>query len=112
MTFNINETNVRQADFIVINTIEDFEKVMPVSVELPSIDLSAYTIVLGQYTMPLPQYVFKKQAIVVGAETLTVNLLFEQIKDGAFPQVTETYYFWGLYPKLPNLPIREKVVIY
>ncbi len=92
---------------IMINSVAEFEAIdfsAGTSLELPPIDFTKYTLVIGQYATPSHGDRFEGQRIVVEPEEITMNLLFISSGDRTHDMWKKEY--WGLYPKLPDLPIR------
>ncbi len=71
------------------------------TIEYPAFDF--YTLVLGHYAASTSGNVLMGQRLFVGSEKITMYISVNETMGGitTFPAKT----FWGLYPKLPNLPI-------
>ena len=91
--FNFGE----ETECFVINDVDDFKAVAPESVTLPEIDFDKYTLIIGQVVMGSPGYRFVSQSI----HTDTLKVVYKNL-GGASPAVMTSYYFWGLYDKLPK----------
>ena len=92
-SFNFGE----ETECFVINDVDDFKAVAPESVTLPEIDFDKYTLIIGQVVMGNPGYRFVSQSI--HADTLKV--VYKNL-GGASPARMTSFYFWGLYDKLPG----------
>ena len=92
-SFNFGE----ETECFVINDVDDFKAVAPESVTLPEIDFYKYTLIIGQVVMGNPGYRFVSQSI--HADTLKV--VYKNL-GGASPAMMTSFYFWGLYDKLPE----------
>ncbi len=92
---------------IMINSVAEFQAIdfsAGTSLELPSIDFNKYTLVIGQFVTSSYGSRFEGQRIVVEPEEITMNLLFRKSEIRSSDIRVEG--FWGLYPKIPDLPIR------
>lgn len=108
--FNFSEIDYRDTECFVINSLEEFEIVAPPSVELPVIDFDKYTLIIGQHSLGDPGYTLSKQAIDTESDEMTLNWLYKRT-GGAHPAVVTTFYFWGLYTKLPGKTVAIDVTI-
>lgn len=108
--FNFSEIDDRDIECFVINSMEEFEAVAPPAVELPVIDFDKYTLIIGQHWMGSPGYSFEKQAVDTESEKMTLNLVYTQSK-GAHPAIMTSFYFWGLYTKLPEKTLTANITI-
>ena len=77
--------------------MDDFKAVAPESVTLPEIDFDKYTLIIGQVVMGSPGYRFVSQSI----HTDTLKVVYKNLGGGS-PDTMTSYYFWGLYDKLPG----------
>ena len=92
-SFNFGE----ETECFVINDVDDFKALAPESVTLPEIDFDKYTLIIGQVVMGNPGYRFVSQSI----HSDTLKVVYKNL-GGASPAVMTSYYFWGLYDKLPK----------
>ena len=92
-SFNFGE----ETECFVINDVDDFKTVAPESVTLPEIDFDKYTLIIGQVVMGSPGYRFVSQSI----HTDTLKVVYKNL-GGVSPAIITSYYFWGLYDKLPG----------
>ena len=89
---------------LMINSMEEFPTVdfRGESIEVPAIDFDTYTLVIGKYYDPHAPLM--AQRVVVESEDITVNLLFKY--NGDQTDDLRIGKFWGIYSKLPDVPIR------
>lgn len=106
--FNFNDISYEETECFLINSMEEFQAIAPQSVELPVIDFAKYSLIVGQHVFPAPRYSLDSQAVEIGTDALTLNLVYE-VFPGAAPQEVTTYYFWGLYNKLPGNTIHVEI---
>lgn len=67
--------------------------------ELPLIDFTHYTLVMGKVTMPVSYYYVLKQDLSVLGTSAQINLFASLIGKDGYWTAFSTLYFWGLYPK-------------
>ena len=101
-SFNFGE----ETEYFVINDVDDFKAVAPESVTLPEIDFDKYTLIIGQVVMGSPGYRFVSQSI----HTDTLKVVYKNL-GGASPTTMTSYYFWGLYDKLPKAVVNIDICI-
>lgn len=99
-----------ESECFLINSAEEFEAIAPAAADLPAIDFGKYTLVIGQYSMGDPGYKLQQQAVDTQTDVMTWNLAFRQLH-GAHPDVITTFYFWGLYTKLPEKQLTVSVTV-
>lgn len=93
-----------KSECMIINSVDEFRQSVSSQIDnLPTIDFTKNTLVLGQARMSDPGFSFKKQSVTINDDTMTVHLEFEKNK-GANPTVITYFYYWGLYEKLPEKP--------
>lgn len=102
--FNFREIDYDETECFLIDSKEDFEAVAPPAVELPAIDFEKYTLLIGQHQLGNPGYILEKQAIDTESDKMTLNLVYSSM-EGASATAVTTFYFWGLYSKLPHKTI-------
>lgn len=105
------DINVNQACVIVINDMEELEKIFN-STQLPVIDFEKYTFIACMFQASEPKYIFRKQAVVEESQKVVLNILLEEFKEGVFPTTCQEYYFWGLYNKLPEKPVTANIKVF
>lgn len=71
---------------------------------MPNIDFNKYTLIVGQLKKDTPGYVFDNQGVDIGLNSIRLNVTMTRLS-GANPTVITYFYFWGLYDKLPDLPV-------
>jgi hypothetical protein len=107
--FNFGNEDQDDTVCLLINSDEEFKTVAPFSAKLPSIAFDKYTLIIGQHPMGDPGYSLEKQGVDVGSEKITLSLTYKNM-GGASPTVITTFYYWGLYPKLPQKPVAVNVI--
>ncbi len=93
---------------LTINDMDEFEAIAPPDVELPDIDFGAYTLIIGQHRMGDPGYILEKQGIDTTSDVMTLNLVYKHLQGGS-AQIITTFYYWGLYSKLPQKTINVEI---
>ena len=97
---------------VMINSVEEFQTInfsdfesADMTFELPPIDFDVYTLVIGQYGAPSHGVSLVEHRVVIESKEITMNIL---LKSWDTLHTTDTWKkeYWGLYPKLPQLPIR------
>lgn len=106
--FNFNDIGYKETECFLINSMEEFQAIAPQSVELPDIDFAKYSLIVGQHVFEEPRYSLDSQAVEIGTDALTLNLVYK-VFSGAAPTVITTYYFWGIYDKLPGNTIHVEI---
>lgn len=92
---------------VAINSVEEFEQIDfrgETPPELPAIDFNSHTLVIGQWVQGHPGIFLESQKVIVKDSVATIELYLGQ-KSGEWEQRVDIGSFWGLYPKLTNLPI-------
>lgn len=95
---------------IVINSMEELKEIAFDVTELPEIDFSCYTLIIGRLVADSSNLVYKYQHIGVGEErtVLMVGYTANIVEESD----TMTYYnFWGVYEKLTEEKVELNVVI-
>lgn len=108
--FGFGEIDWGESECFLINSMEEFEAIAPPSVDLPEIDFGKYTLLIGQCIMGDPGYTLEKQAVDIQPDGMRWNLAFSQLS-GVNPCVETTFYFWGLYAKLPGNTLTANIII-
>jgi hypothetical protein len=97
---------------VMINSVNEFDKIEFIDdippVELPFIDFDAYTLVIGKYFKSHKYINFVAQHVVVEQGEIIMNIILEDLApdDAILYEDQGRYFYWGLYPKLPELPIK------
>ena len=100
-----------EGDFsYVINSKKELQAAYSCKEELPEIDFDRYSLVIGQKRMPNSYYAVSNQKIIVQTKTLELNIVAETLSEGVWPSFSMMYY-WGVYPKLPNLKLNVNIEI-
>ena len=95
---------------VVINNRDEFKKSIYCStIELPAIDFSSYTLIIGQYQMSGSGYRVAEQKIIVGPKRIELNIRVE-VPEYSFAVICPVYY-WGIYPKVKNKPISVNIYL-
>lgn len=95
---------------VMINSVDELPKVFiwdNVPFDYPFIDFDSYTLVLGQY-LASGVNILHSQRFIVEDDSAAMLLTTEWLGgvDAVLPRG-----FWGLYPKLPKLPIDVNPVV-
>jgi hypothetical protein len=86
---------------VLINSTNDFTKILPPSTTLPAIDFDKYTLVVGRYEKSGEQTLID-QSIYMRPTTMTVNLVLGPCNGLT---VIHKAIYWDIYPKLPQKTI-------
>lgn len=108
--FGFSEIDFSESECFQINSMDEFRAFAPPSVDLPAIDFDKYTLVIGQYSMGDPGYTLQQQAVDTQTDVMTWNLAFRRL-EGPHSNSVTTFYFWGLYTKLPEKPLTVSVTV-
>ena len=84
---------------LIINNEDELMSAYHGDEELPKIDFTNYSLVIGKLYVTAGLYV-KEQTVQYDAPT-TLSLFLEQEADAALT-VMVNHYYWGVYPKLPT----------
>ena len=114
MSFNFNYISDvdGESECFVVNSEEEFRAIVKETVELPDIDFAKYSLIVGQHVFEEPRYSLESQAVETGTDALTLNLVYREMRDGVFPAAVATYYFWGLYDKLPEYEVNVNITTF
>ena len=96
---------------VMINSDEEFRKNFSCSSNnlTPVIDFKSYTLIIGQYYyMPGSGYIVVNQSLIVKSEKMELNL-HVKVPESSFAVLSHLYY-WGIYPKIQNKPVRVIIV--
>lgn len=108
--FDFGKIDVGDTECLLINSMEEFKAVAPPSVELPVIDFEKHTLIIGQHKLGNPGFTLEKQAVDTESNEMTLNLVYKEMKGGT-PAIVTTFYFWGLYTKLPEKAVTVDITI-
>ncbi len=106
--FNFGDVAPLDPVCLVVNSIDEFETIAPLSAELPEIDFKNHTLIVGQHPMGDPGHRLVDQGIVTEPDVMILNLIYERLGGGT-PAIETTFYYWALYPKLPQKQITVKI---
>lgn len=95
--------------YFLINDFEDLSAIYSCDDELPEIDFTKYSLIIGKKEMPNSFY-FLADQYIDETETLNLNMIAELPSSGHWPSFSN-FYYWGVYPKLPNKELIVKVII-
>ena len=97
---------------IMINSMEDLYRVYGCGGNLPHMDFTEHSVVVGKCTMPNLFYKIHKQYIIDNGGCLTIKLFAKLISDdgSSYPAINKMYYY-GIYPKLPNKSLNVELKI-
>lgn len=108
--FKFSDMEFSENECFLINSKSEFKAVVTDGVEVPDIDFRQYSLIIGQCVLGDPGYTLREQ--VVGLESDEMVLQLEYMKEGGVsPCIITNFYFWGLYPKLPDLPLEVEMDI-
>ena len=91
----------------LINSIEEFESMLLCDKDLPIIDFSLYSVIVGKKNMPNSFYSIVEQSIN-NTQTLELNIIVH-LPNEHWPAFSDMFY-WALYPKLPNKKISINII--
>ncbi len=92
----------------MIHSVEDLKAIMFSPVELPAIDFSNYSLIIGQHIVLSTSFYVLDQNLDVGSEKVTLNLTLK-VPEACYLGLSRQYY-WGLYPKLSGTDIDVNVI--
>ena len=104
MIFNFPDLDYQSNECMLVNSRKEFRDLLAVEVPLPDIDFKKYSLIIGKCTLGDPGYVLDEQAVHTEGDHMKLQLQYRRL-DGVFPCVVTDFYFWGLYQKLPDLPL-------
>ena len=92
----------------LVNSAAELAAIYAGNKQLPDIDFTQYTLVVGKETMPEIPYFLNSMSLTETDDLLELTL---NVK-GADSRFTTSYQmrYWSLYPKLPNKRIVVKVI--
>lgn len=91
----------------LINSKEEFESMLLCDKDLPIIDFSLYSVIVGKKNMPNSFYSIVEQSIN-NTQTLELNIIVH-LPNEHWPAFSDMFY-WALYPKLPNKKISINII--
>jgi chloramphenicol O-acetyltransferase len=90
----------------IINNIDEFRSVYSCN-DLPEIDFTSYSLIIGQKRMPNSYYSVIKQYIVE-TRNLQLNVVVK-LPENHWPSFSKLYY-WGIYPKIHHKIISVNII--
>ena len=94
-----------QNEIKVINSMEELSDLYTGEKELPEIDFSSYTLLVGHVLTPDTGHRLDRIVLTGMNERLTLNVYIRKLDSGYPLTVVTPILYWGLYPKLPNEPV-------
>ncbi|MBP5278310.1 MAG: hypothetical protein J6Z18_07485 [Prevotella sp.] len=91
---------------LIINNVEDLRSAYYGKDELPTIDFSKYTLIIGAVYITAGIYV-KEQKLILNERSATLHLFMEMTDEAVITNFNHELY-WGLYPKLSIRNINVK----
>lgn len=100
--FKFSEMDENSFECEIVNSKEDFRNFVATEIEVPDIDFTKYTLILGQHWLNRDGYSLREQYInrdylETGAAILTLN--YRPLGGTSTGSVTK-FHFYGIYPKL------------
>ena len=91
---------------LIINNENQFRSAYTGAAQIPQVDFSKYTLIIGQIYQSA-SWILKKQKMVVDGKDATLFLYYETTNEAVVAVQTEIFY-WGLYPKtdVQNVKLR------
>ena len=91
---------------LIINNENQFRSAYTGAAQIPQVDFSKYTLIIGQI-YESASWTLKKQKMVVDGKNATLFLYYETTHEAVVAVQTEIFY-WGLYPKtdVQNVKLR------
>ncbi len=92
---------------VMINSVDELPETDDLgnTIEYPAIDFESYTLIMGLSFHGDTAWIITQQSIVVGQEEITMYIQADRPEGMHGATIPSIIPFWGLYPKLPNLPI-------
>jgi hypothetical protein len=102
-----------ETECLIIDNIDEFERITDGMVEQPQIDFSKYSLIIWQARMSDSGYDYKGQSLSINPETGHIVLNVEYERTGWLNAAMIQYFYnWGVYDKLPeNMSISLKINI-
>ena len=91
----------------LINSKEEFKSMLLCDKDLPIIDFSLYSVIVGKKNMPNSFYSIVEQSIN-NTQTLELNITVH-LPNEHWPAFSDLFY-WAVYPKLPNKKISINII--
>lgn len=104
MIFNFPDLDYQSSECVLVNSKKEFRGLLTREVSLPDIDFEKYSLIIGKCVLGDPGYVLEDQVIHMGSDHMELKLQYRRL-DGVSPSVVTDFYYWGLYQKLPDLPL-------
>lgn len=102
--FKFSDREFSETECFLINSMSEFKAVAADGLEVPDIDFRKYSLIIGQCVLGDPGYALLEQTVSLQDDEMVLKLEYIKV-DGFVPCVITNFYFWGLYPKLPDLPL-------
>ena len=102
--FDFSELEYHSSECVLVNSKKEFRGLLTREVSLPDIDFVKYSLIIGKCALGDPGYVLEEQVIHMGSAHMELKLQYRRL-DGVSPSVVTDFYYWGLYQKLPDLPL-------
>ena len=94
---------------VIIRSIEDLMAIAPESDELPDIDFTCHTLIIGRMVSDFHNLVMRSQYVGIDEGRMVLTVTYT--KDVSISSESKTYYnFWGLYEKLPEGDVELKII--
>lgn len=93
----------------VVNSMAELEKLCYAPVQLPQIDFSQRTLIIGWYMMPNSYYHVGSQKLYISSSS--AQLYIETLPQNFVHPTFSRMFFWGFYPKTNVKDIKVKVKI-
>jgi hypothetical protein len=94
---------------LAINSAEEFRAAVALDIELPEIDFELYTLIVGVYSDSDGRSI-RYHGINIEPERNVLNLVVYNWVGILIDRMIHYYYYWGLYPKLPDNPIEVNII--
>ena len=92
-------------DYYLIDTQERLRELYRGEKEIPQIDFSTYSLIIGK-VIDLGIYQNRKQEMVETEDILKMTLYLRNMRIDAASNTRVFDFFWDLYPKLPDKPLQ------
>ena len=101
-----NSTNVGEEVCKIINSRKELKDIYSGDKDLPEIDFTKYTLIVGYIIMPdLGNNCVRQELVYTTTNSSPVLNLYVKNENEYKPTVISTLYFWGLYPKMQHSKI-------
>jgi len=101
--------NTKDNKCLIINNIDELRKSISCSsIELPKINFSSCTLIIGQHQMGSHGHRVVEQKMIVNSKRIELKLKLE-IPEYSASAICPMYY-WGIYTKIKNKPISVYII--